>query len=110
MDEFISNYGLYAAYILVAVATLAAIVMPLVQSFSNPRALLGALVGVVAIAILFFIGYSVAGNEVTPLYIKNNVTSAVTSKVIGGALITVYILTVLALISIVYSEISKIFN
>ena len=110
MDEFISTYGLYAAYILVIVAVLAAIVMPLIQSFSNPRALLGALVGVVAIAVLFFIGYSIAGNEVTSLYIKNNVSSAVTSKVIGGSLITMYILVILTILAIIYSEISKIFN
>lgn len=110
MDQFISTYGLYAAYILIGVAILAAILMPLIQSFSNPRALLGALVGVVAIAVLFFIGYSIASNEVIPLYIKNNVTSAVTSKVIGGALITMYILILLAMASIVVTEITKIFN
>ena len=110
MDQFVSTYGLYAAYILLGIAILAAILMPLIQSFSNPRALLGALVGVVAIAILFFIGYSIAGNEVVPLYVKNNVTSAVTSKMIGGALITMYILILLALVSIVVTEITKIFN
>jgi hypothetical protein len=110
MDQFVSTYGLYAAYVLLGIAILAAILMPLIQSFSNPRALLGALVGVVAIAILFFIGYSIAGNEVVPLYVKNNVTSAVTSKVIGGALITMYILILLALVSIVVTEITKIFN
>ncbi len=110
MDQFVSTYGLYAAYILLGVAILAAILMPLIQSFSNPRALLGALVGVVAIAILFFIGYSIAGNEVVPIYIKNNVTSAATSKMIGGALITMYILILLALVSIVVTEITKIFN
>lgn len=110
MDQFVSTYGLYAAYILIGIALLAAIVLPLIQSFSNPRALLGALVGVVAIAILFFIGYSIAGSEVLPVYIRNNVTSEVTSKMIGGALITMYILILLALVSIVFTEISKIFN
>ena len=110
MDQFVSTYGLYAAYILIGIAILAAIVLPLIQSFSNPRALLGALVGVVAIAILFFIGYSIAGNEVTPLYIRNNVTSEVTSKMIGGALITMYILIILTIISIIVSEVTKLFN
>ncbi len=110
MDQFVSTYGLYAAYILVGIAALAAIVMPLVQSFSNPRALLGALVGVVALAVLFFIGYSIAGSEILPVYVKNNVTSEVTSRMIGGALITVYILIILAMVSIVVSEVTKIFN
>ncbi len=110
MDQFVSTYGLYAAYILIGIALLAAIVLPLIQSFSNPRALLGALVGVVAIAVLFFIGYTIAGNEVLPIYVKNNVESAVTSKMIGGALITMYILILMALVSIVFTEISKIFN
>lgn len=110
MDQIVSTYGLYAAYILLGIAVLAAIVLPLIQSFSNPRALLGALVGVVAIAILFFIGYTIAGNEVIPLYVKNNVTSPVTSQMVGGALITMYMLIVLALVGIVITEITKIFT
>ena len=110
MDEFVSTYGLYAAYALVGIALLAAVLMPLIQAFGNPRALLGALIGVVAIAVLFFIGYSLAGSEILPVYVKNNVTSEVTSKMIGGSIITVYILVIVALVGIVVSEVTKIFN
>ena len=110
MEQIVSNYGLYAAYALIAIALIAAIVLPLVQSFSNPRALLGALVGIVVIAVIFFIGYSVSGDEVTTNYIRNNVTSATTSKMIGGAVITMYILVGITIVSIIVSEISNIFN
>ena len=110
MEQVVSNYGLYAAYGLIAIAAIAALILPLVQSFDNPRALLGGLVGVVVIAVIFFIGYSVSGDEVTTSYIRNNVTSATTSKMIGGAVITMYILVGITIVSIIISEISNIFN
>lgn len=109
MAEFISNYGLYAAYVLIILGILLAIVLPLISAFSNPRSLVGGAVGIVAIVVVFFIGWSLSGNEVLPTYTDNNITEA-SSKFIGGALITMYILISLAIIAIVFSEISKIFR
>ncbi len=107
MEQFISTYGLYAAYILVVLALLLAIVLPLISAVSNPRSLLGTVVGLVGIAIVFFIGYSLADNEVTTIYTKFGITES-SSKLVGGALIAMYILVILALISIVVTEVTKI--
>ncbi len=109
MAEIIANYGLYAAYILGALAVILVIVLPLVNAISNPKSLLGSAIGFVIIAVLFFIGWSISGNEVIPAYAESNITPA-SSKLIGGALITMYILGGLAIIAIVFSEVNKIFR
>ena len=110
MAEIVSTYGLYAAYILVGIALIAAIVLPIIQSISDPKSLLGTVVGVVIIAVLFFIGFSIATDEVTNVYINNNVTEPTTSKMIGGAIITMYILIILAIVGIVITEVTKVFK
>lgn len=109
MADFISTYGLYAAYALVGIGVLLAIVLPLISALSNPKALLGGLAGLVGIAIVFFIGYSISGSEVTTIYTKFGITEA-SSKFIGGALITMYLLIGLALVSIFFTEVNKIFK
>lgn len=109
MAEFVSTYGLYAAYALAGLALVLAIVLPLISALSNPKALLGSAVGLIGIAIVFFIGYSIANDEVTTIYTKFGITDS-SSKFIGGALITMYILVLLALVSIVFTEVTKIFK
>jgi hypothetical protein len=110
MAEIVSTYGLYAAYILVGIALIAAIILPIINSINDPKSLLGTVVGLVIIAVLFFIGFSIATDEVTNVYINNNVTEATTSKMIGGAIITMYILILLALVGIVVTEVTKVFK
>lgn len=109
MAEFISDYGLYTAYILTIIALIAAIVLPLISAASDPKSLVGSLGGLAAVAIIFFIGWSLASNEVTPEYTEFGVDSSA-SKIIGGALITFYIMTGIAILGIIFSEIAKIFR
>jgi len=98
---------LYGAYLLVIVAALGAIVLPLINALSNPKSLLKSVLGVVIIGVIYLIGWGVSGDEVTAKYIEFDITST-SSQVIGGVLITTYLLMGIAVISIIYSEISKI--
>lgn len=97
---------LYGAYLLVILAALGAIILPLINSLSDPKGLLKSLLGVVAIGVIFLAGWLVAGDEVTAKFIKFDIT-ATSSKVIGGVLITTYLLMAIAVVSIIYSEIAK---
>ncbi|WKN41349.1 hypothetical protein [Tunicatimonas pelagia] len=110
MAEFVSTYGLFAAYILVGIALVAAIVLPIIQSFSDPKSLLGSVVGLVIIGVIFFIGFSIASDEVTNVYMNNKVTEGTTSQIIGGAIITMYIMVILAIVGIVITEVTKVFK
>lgn len=104
MENIIVNYGIPAAFILLILAVAAAIILPLIKSFSDPRTLLKSAIGIAALAVIFLIGWSLAPSEASLQY---GVTEG-TSKVIGGALTTMYILFGIAIIGIVFSEINKI--
>lgn len=104
--EFV-DIMLYGAYLLVIVATLGAIILPLINTLGNPKSLLKSVLGIAVIGVVYLISWSISGDEVTAKYIKFDITST-SSQVIGGVLITTYLLMGIAVVSIVYSEISKI--
>jgi hypothetical protein len=106
--EFV-DIMLYGSYLLVIVAALGAIVLPLINALGNPKSLLKSALGIVIIGVIYLISWAVSGDEVTARYIKFDITST-SSQVIGGVLITTYLLMGIAVLSIIYSEIRKILN
>jgi ribose/xylose/arabinose/galactoside ABC-type transport system permease subunit len=110
LNEIISTYGLFLAYILLAVAALAAVVLPLISALNNPKSLLKTLGAVVVLLIVFGIAYSISGGEVLESYQKHGVNTAGASKFVGGTLFTLYALIIFAIIAIVVTEIKKAFN
>jgi len=103
------DIGLYATYILVAIGVIAIIVFPIIQAIGDPSGLLKSGVGILAILGVFLLAYLISGDEVTPLYEKYEITAA-SSKVVGGALITFYLLLIFSFAAIIYSEVSKMFK
>ena len=111
-EEFMSGPALYIMYVLFAVAAIGAIVGPIITSLSDPKALIKPAIAVVVLLILFGIGYSMAGDET---YVVKNGTDEITigsdiSKKVGGALTMLYILGFIAVASVVFNEVSKIFK
>ncbi len=105
MDTF--DIFLYLAYTLVIVAAVAAIILPLISALGDPKSLLMSGVGVLALVVVFAIGYAISGNEVTPVYTKFAVGPDL-SKAVGGALIMTYIMGIGAVLGIIYTEFIKI--
>jgi membrane protease YdiL (CAAX protease family) len=103
------DIALYIGYFLVAVAVIAALVLPLIKAAGNPRSLLTMGAGILGLVVIFGIGYALAGNEVLPFYARYEIEST-GSKLIGGSLITMYLLLVLALLGIAVTEVSKLFK
>ncbi|SIO13878.1 hypothetical protein [Algoriphagus halophilus] len=99
---------LYGSYLLIAIGAFASIVMPLINSLNDPKSLLKTVVGIVGILVLFFIAYSVSSDEVLPKFEAEpfNLT-ADGSKLVGGMLITTYVLAIAALAGIVVTELNK---
>ena len=60
MNEQLIDIALYAAYVLVIVAIVAAVFMNLFNSLKNPKSLIKSGIGIVAWIVIFFIGYSIA--------------------------------------------------
>lgn len=105
------DIGLWISYILFFVATLAAIVLPIVYSIGDPKSLVGVGISVAALLILFFISYVLSSDEITnpKAAAVYNVTPG-GAKLIGGSLIMMYLLFFGAIIGVAVNEIVKIFR
>lgn len=108
--ENLVDIGLWAAIIMVIVGGAAAIIMPIINSLSNPKSLLYSVIGIAALAIIYGIAYAISGDEVTSSYITNGVSDPQTSKIVGGGLTMTMILFILAAIGVAFSEVYKAFN
>jgi NADH:ubiquinone oxidoreductase subunit 6 (subunit J) len=99
---------LYVSYALVGIGTVFSIVLPLIKSLDDPKSLLKTGLGVVAILVLFFISFSISTNEVLPKFEGEpfNLTAEM-SQLVGGVLITTYILTIVTVAGILITELSK---
>ncbi|MDF2157530.1 hypothetical protein [Algoriphagus sp. CAU 1675] len=99
---------LYGSYLLIIIGAVVSILMPLLKSLDNPKSLMKTVFGIVGIVVLFFIAYSVSSNEVLPKFEADpfNLTPQ-GSQFVGGMLITTYILAIIALVGIVFTEFNK---
>lgn len=98
------NYGIVICYILLAVAVAAAVIFPILQLAQNPKGAKGALIGIVLLAVVIGISFGLA-SDVNPSKMELTPEAA---KQVGAGLYAVYILGAVAIVSIVYSEVSKI--
>jgi len=105
MESFI-DIALWVAMGMVAVAALASILMPIINSLSHPKTLVKSAIGIAALVVIFIICWAIAGDEVSKRFVEEGLTST-TSKFSGGLLMTMYTLFVVAIIGIVFSEINK---
>ena len=97
---------LYFGYGMVIVAAVLAVGFPLWIASKNPKSLVGTGVGLGSILVLFLVAWSLSSSEVYSSYAEFGVDASL-SKFIGGMLNLVYILAGLAVVGIVYSEVSK---
>jgi hypothetical protein len=97
---------LYFGYGMVVVAAVLAVGFPLWIASKNPKSLVGTGVGLGSILVLFLVAWSLSSSEVYSSYAEFGVDASL-SKFIGGMLNLVYILAGLAVVGIVYSEVSK---
>ncbi|QCK16199.1 hypothetical protein [Mangrovivirga cuniculi] len=95
---------IYLSYALIGIATVSVIILPLINSLSDPKSLLKVGAGLLALVVLFFIGYSMS--EATS-YAKFPGLGAGVSKSVSALLIMTYILIVGGLVGIFVSMIAK---
>lgn len=112
LEEFMVEVVLQGGGVLLIIATIAAIVGPIITSADDPKSLIKPLAAFVGLAILLFIGYSMATGQEYIIKSGDETTTvtAETSRWVGGSLIMLYILGAVAIVSIIYTEISKYFK
>ena len=113
IEEFGSllQYYLYWMYALVVVAAVAALLFPIVGMFTNPKAALKTLGALIFMGAIVGIAYFQSTDTVMNLPGYNGPhNEPVWIKFAGTMLNTVYITAALALLSILYSEVAKVFK
>jgi len=106
MGDFMTNYGIIISYILFAVALAAAIIFPVIELVRNPKNAKGALVGIVALVIVVAIAYALSdGHDPSKIGVTEE-----TAKQVDTGLFAFYILGGIAVASLLYSEVAKMFK
>ena len=109
MENIFVNYFVPGSMWLTGICAVLAIFVPIVISITDdPKSLIKGLIGVLSLGIVFLISYSVSGSEVSAKYIKYDVLTKGLSQSIGGVLTMTYALLGIAIIGIIFTEVSKI--
>jgi len=102
--DSIINMFIVLAYILFGVGIIAALGGSLMKAISNPKNIKGSLIGLGVIVVITIIGYALASDEVLKNY--GDITPS-SSRWSEAGLFMLYIFFALAVLAILYSNISK---
>ena len=108
MLDFILNFGLPLAYVALGIATLVAIVFPVMQMATDFKKAKSALVGIGILVAIFLLSYVLADNQ--PLTTNYETMEGGQMKLIEAGLYLVYMLFAASLIAIVYASVSRYFK
>lgn len=100
------SWGLYFCYFLFFGSVLAIVGLFLMNAVNDTKTLVRSAMGAGILAALFVVSYVLSGSELTSSAIAMGVDEA-SSKLIGGGLIMFYITFFIAVLGLIYSEISK---
>ena len=100
------------AYILTALTVGLTVVFPVIQMITNPKNAKKGLLGVVALLVVLVIAYVMSPSTqlgiTNPELVKYDVPSTI--KYAGTMINSIYILAAIAIASMIYTEVSKIFK
>ena len=105
-----ADNGINLVGILLFAAAAGVIIFSLINVFSNPKAAVRLLITLGILAVIVLLGYILATDEVTSVYIAKGVDTAGQSRWIGGVMNTVYIMGAIAIGSAIFSEIAALFK
>ena len=109
-NETLINIGLWASYILIAVAVLGILVFSVTNIFKKPRGAKGVLIGIGGLGVILGLSWAFStGEDVNTMFAGLDVSEA-TSRRIGMGLTSFYILAALAILSIIYVEVTRLFK
>ncbi|QGY43414.1 hypothetical protein GM418_06995 [Maribellus comscasis] len=109
------NTNLVWAYILVAIGAGVAVISGLLHMFTDKKAAKGGLIALAFFAIVAVISYSLASDAIPQFigvdrFINDGTLTASVAKLVDTGLYATYILLGLAVLSIVFSSVSRLFK
>lgn len=109
--RFTDLYMIWAA-VLAGLAVGLVVIFPIVQMITNPKNAKKGLTGILALVVVIVISYVAASGETlgikNPDLVQYDVPS--TLKYAGMMLNSVYILAIISIVAMIYSEVAKIFK
>ena len=107
METFAISFIMPLAYIGLGVAALSAIAFPLIQMFQDLKKAKTTFIGIGAVVVLFLICYLLAGNQ--DFTVGEKALAGGQMKLVEASLYTFYCLLMIAVLSILYSSVSRYF-
>ncbi len=101
---------IYWGYFLLIFTAVIVILFPIVNLIMNPKNSIKIFISLGVMVVIAIIAYSLSQVNFTELQLEKLGTTASTVKYVGTGLIFTYILASLAVLSIVYASISRIFK
>jgi len=101
---------IYWGYFLVIFTAVITVLFPIAFIILNPRGSIKIFIGIGVLVVLAIIAYSLSTVSLTEFQLEKLGVTASTDKYVGAGLIFTYILATLAVLSIIYASISKIFK
>ncbi|MDR0365016.1 MAG: hypothetical protein LBH92_08390 [Bacteroidales bacterium] len=99
------NAMMYIAYIALAITIVVMLIFPIVQMVSAPKKALKSLLGIVAIAVLWFICYTLSSNELSSQFLEKYNLSESTSALVGSFLYLTYIIVGLIILATIFMSV-----
>ena len=107
-----TNIFLIWAVILTGIAVGFTVIFPVFQMIKNPKNAKKGLLGIVALVVVIAIAYGLSSGEMlgikNPDLVQYDVHS--TLKYAGTMINSIYVLAIIAIVSMIYTEVSKIFK
>ena len=110
VDLISDDVLIYWGYFLVIFTAVISVLFPLVSLFLNPKNSIKIFIAIGLMVVVAIIAYSLSQVNFTDIQLEKLDTTATTAKYFGAGLIFTYILAGLAVLSIIYASISKIFK
>jgi hypothetical protein len=101
------GFGLISTYIILGLATVLAVLLPLISSLNNPKALLKVLAGVGVLVVLFLACYFISSDKLSDPALAAGL--GITGyKLVGGGLTMFYIVFVIAFGALFFTELKNV--
>jgi hypothetical protein len=110
IDAISDDVLIYWGYFLVIFTAVITILFPLAFLILNPKNSIKIFIGIGLMVVIAIIAYSLATVGFTDLQLEKFGITGGTAKYVGAGLIFTYILAALAVLSIIYASISRIFK
>ena len=103
------DFGLWIGYLLTIAGAVGMLVFSIMHIIKNPKNAKFTMIGVGAIIVLFLLSWIISSSDLTPKMMNLESTES-SSKMIGAGFIMLYLMVIIGIIAIFYTETRSLFS